>query len=66
MKIKQMSESKILSKGDDEHEELRKICQPVIEYIQRKYGSPHHRVIVDWSSAILTQDLLGVDVNPSD
>lgn len=46
--------------NENEHDEFREICQPVIEYIQKKYGSPHHRVIIDWSSATLVQDLRSV------
>lgn len=47
-------------------EELRELCRPVVEYIQKKYGSPHHRIIIDWSSAIVVQDLRGVGFNPPD
>lgn len=52
--------------NENESEELRKVCRPVVEYIQKKYGSPHHRIIIDWSSAVVIQDLRGVGFNPPD
>lgn len=32
-------------------QDLKELCRPVVECIQRKYGSPHHRIIIDWCSA---------------
>lgn len=52
--------------SEQEIEEFRKLCAPLVEYIQKKYGSPHHRIIIDWSSAVLIADFLGVGFNPPD
>lgn len=46
--------------------EFKAVCSPVVEYIQKKYGSPHHRVIIDWASAVIVEDLHGVGFNPPD
>lgn len=47
-------------------DEFKAVCRPVVEYIQKKYGSPHHRVIIDWSSAVVVEDLHGVGFTPPD
>lgn len=49
-----------------DRDELRKICRPVVEFIQKHYGSPHHRVLIDWNSAVLIQDLAGVGFKTPD
>lgn len=44
----------------DEWAEFERVCRPVVEFIKKYYGTPHHRVLIDWSSAVLLQDLKGV------
>lgn len=52
--------------ADDVWKEFEKVCRPVVEFIQKRYGSPHHRVIIDWSSAVLLEDLKGVGFKEPD
>lgn len=47
-------------------EEFEKVCRPVVEFLQKRYGSPHHRVLIDWSSAVLLEDLKGVGFKEPD
>ena len=49
---------------DSEREEFEKVCRPVSEYLQKK--SAHHRAIIDWSTAVLVQDLLGSEFKVRD
>ncbi len=51
---------------DDEREELRRVCRPVVEFIQKHYGSPHHSILIDWNSAVLIEDLKGVGFKTPD
>ncbi|MBR3746054.1 MAG: hypothetical protein IKP64_00980 [Selenomonadaceae bacterium] len=44
----------------DEWKEFEKVCRPVVEFLQKYHCTPHHRVIIDWSSAVLIQDLKGI------
>ena len=50
----------------EECDEFKKLCAPLVEYIQKKYGSPHHYIIIDWSSAMIVQNLRSADFNPPD
>jgi len=45
---------------NDEWEEFEKVCRPVVEFLQKRYCTPHHRVIIDWDSAVIVQDIRGI------
>ena len=39
----------------DEWAQFERVCRPVVEFIKKYYGTPHHRVLIDWNSAELIQ-----------
>lgn len=43
-----------------ERAEFERVCRPVVEFIQKQGCGSHIRVLIDWSSAVLLQDLRGV------
>lgn len=44
---------------DRDLDELKELCRPVVEYLQKKYH-PHARIIIEWDRASLTEDLCGI------
>ena len=46
-------------------EELRAVCRPVVEYLQKNY-TPFDKIIVDWSSAELLSGELGASYEVPD
>lgn len=46
--------------SNDERAEFERVCRPVVEFIQKQGCGAHIRVLIDWSSAVLLQDLRGV------
>lgn len=37
--------------------EFEKVCRPVVEFINKYYGTPHTLVVIDWASAELFEGL---------
>lgn len=44
----------------DEWEEFEKACRPAVEFLQKRYCTPHHHIIIDWDRATLVKDLKGL------
>ena len=44
----------------EEWAEFERVCRPVVEFLQKQGCGSHIRVLIDWSSAVLLQDLKGV------
>ena len=61
-----MIKNELNERDFDERAEFEKVCRPVIEFLQKQYGTPHHRILIDRYSAVLIQDLKGLHVNAPD
>lgn len=46
-------------KHDREIAELKELCRPVVEYIQKKWH-PHTRIIIDWDRASIFTEECGI------
>lgn len=45
--------------------ELRRVCRPVVDYLQKNY-TPYDKIIIDWASAELVSGELGASYEVPD
>lgn len=62
---KKLSPDDVNIQDDSRIDELRRICRPVVEYLQKKWH-PHARIIIDWDRVSLYQEELGIPFRVSD
>ncbi|MBQ6298697.1 MAG: hypothetical protein IJK81_13615 [Selenomonadaceae bacterium] len=62
---KVISDAELPSKRVAKIEELRRVCKPVVEYLQKNH-TPYEKIIIDWASAELVSGELGASFEVPD